>query len=133
MPDKHELFGKAQIFQIMLGGEMAQHVLQNAAVSIVVKLIDRIDAADQRHALEPTVRRNDLGNQPLVRLEIAMQPADGDLLVALHAERLPGRAFLEHQRDNAHAHQVGAMDALERLRDHRAHAEQNGALCRPIA
>ena len=56
-----------------------------------------------------------------------------DLLVALEAERLPGRAFLEHQRHHAHADQVGAMDALERLRDHRAHAEQDGALGRPVA
>ena len=57
---------------------------------------------------------DDLGDQPLARLEFAVQAADRHLLVALQAERLPGRAFLEHQRQHAHADQVGAVDALER-------------------
>jgi hypothetical protein len=112
---------------------MAQDVLQDAAVPVVFKLIDSIDTADQRNALEATVSRDDLGDQPLVRLKIAMQPADRDLLIALHAERLPGGAFFEHQWHHAHAYQIGAMDAFERLRDHRAHAEQNRALGSPVA
>ena len=56
--------------------EMAQHVLQDAAVPEVVELVERIDAADQRHALEAAVGGDDLGDQPLVRLEIAVQAAD---------------------------------------------------------
>ena len=39
----------------------------------------------------------------------------------------------EGQRQHAHAHQVRAVDALEALGDHRLHAEQEGALRRPVA
>ena len=61
------------------------------------------------------------------------QAADRDRLVALQAERLPGRAVLEHQRHDAHADQVRAVDALEGLCDHGADAEQGRALGRPVA
>ena len=61
------------------------------------------------------------------------QATDRDGLVALEAERLPRRAFLEHQRQHAHADQIRAMDALEALRDHGADAEQTRALRRPVA
>ena len=52
---------------------MAQHVVQDAAVLEVVELVERIDAADQRNALERAVRRDDLGDQALARLQIAVQ------------------------------------------------------------
>ena len=39
----------------------------------------------------------------------------------------------ELQRQHAHADEVGAVDALEALGDHRAHAEQPRALRRPVA
>ncbi len=112
---------------------MAQHVLQNAPVLEVVQLVQGIDAADQRHALEGAVAGDDFGDQALARFEFAMQASNGDLLVALHAERLPGRALLEYQGHHAHADQVGAVDALERLRDDRAHPEQHRALGGPVA
>ncbi len=102
---------------------MAQDVLQNAAVFEVIELIQRIDAAEQRHPLERAVAHDDLGDQALTRFELAVQSADGDLLVTFHAQRLPGRSFLEYQRHDAHADQVGTVDALERLRDHRADAQ----------
>ena len=38
----------------------------------------------------------------------------------------------ELQRDDAHADQVGAVDAFERLGDDRADAQQAGALGRPV-
>src|SRR5579863_10161389 len=120
---KHELFGKHRdLSDHAFGRKMAQDILQNAAVAVVLKLIESVDTADQWDALEAAVSRDDLGNQPLVRLEITVQPADGDQLVAFQAECLPRGAFLEHQRNNAHAHQIGAMDAFKRLRDHCTHA-----------
>src|SRR5262249_34496932 len=75
----------------------------------------------------------DLGNETLMRLEVAMEAAQRHLLVALEPERLPSGPLLEYQWDHAHADQVGAMDAFERLRNHGAHAEQERALCRPVA
>src|ERR1043165_3911500 len=112
---------------------MAQDILQDAAVLEVVQLVERIDAADQRNPLERSVGCNNLGNQPLARLEIAVQAADRDRLVALQSKRMPGGALLEDQWDYAHSDQVRTMDALERLRDHRAHAEQNRSLGGPVA
>src|ERR1700760_2636825 len=95
-----------------LSRKMAQHVLQNAAVLEVFELVIGVDAAEQWHPRQLAVGRDDLGHQPLPRLELAMQAADRDLLVALEPERLPGGAFLEAQWDDAHADQVRAMDAL---------------------
>src|SRR3984957_4712953 len=97
--------------------QVAQHVLQDAAVAEVVELVQRIDTADERDAPQPAVGGDDLRHQALVRLELALQTPDGDLLAALEAERLPRGAFLETERQHAHADQVGTVDALERLGD----------------
>ena len=43
------------------------------------------------------------------------------------------RAVLEHERHDAHADEVGAVDALEALRDDGLDAEQVGALGGPVA
>jgi len=48
--------------------EVAQDVVQDAAVFEVVELVERIDAADQRHPPEPAIGRHDLSHQPLARL-----------------------------------------------------------------
>src|SRR5262249_56795736 len=106
---------------------------KNAAVTEIVELIGGIDPAYQRHPLESAVGGNDLGLQPLMRLEIAMQAADRDLLVAAQSKRLPRGALFKHQRNHAHADQIGAMDALERLRDYGANAKQHRAPGGPIA
>ena len=119
--------------EVNLRRQMTEHVLQDAAVLVIVQLIRRIDTADQRHALKPAVRRNDLREQTLMRFQVAVQAANGDKLVTLEAERLPRGVLLEHQRDDAHADKVGTVNALERLRDHRAYAEQNRSLRRPVA
>src|SRR6185437_455084 len=104
--------------------ELAQHVVKDAPVAVVVELIERIDATQQRYALHRTIRRNDLGGKLLPRLETALQSADRDRLIAVQAERRPGGALRKGERQHAHADQVGAMDTLEALADHRPHAEQ---------
>src|SRR5215470_2429629 len=108
--------------------ELSQHVLQDAAVLEVFQLVERIDARDQRNALQSAVGRHDLGDQPLARLELAVQATDRDLLAALEAERLPRGSLLETEWDHAHADQVRAVDALERLAHHGADAEQHSTL-----
>ncbi len=55
------------------------------------------------------------------------------LLITFETERFPARAGLESQRQNAHADQVRAMDALEGFGDDGAHAEKPRALRRPVA
>ena len=60
-------------------------------------------------------------------------PVDGDPLLAGEAQRLRVLAGLELQGQDAHAHEVAAVDALVALRDDRAHAEEQRALGRPVA
>src|SRR5262249_3160261 len=113
--------------------ELAQHVLQDAAVLEVFQLVERIDARDQRNALQTAVGRDDLGDQSLARLELAMQAADRHLPRAFEPGRLPADAPLEGEWDDANADQVRTVDALERLADHRADAEQHRSLGGPVA
>src|SRR6201991_3864101 len=103
--------------------QLTQHVLQNAAVPEVIELVQRVDAAEQRHALECPIAGHNFGHQPLARLQLAMQATDGDLLVAGQPQSLPRGAFLEYQGHHAHADQVRAMDALKRLGNDGADAE----------
>src|SRR5579883_3527772 len=42
--------------------ETSQHVLQDAAVLEVLHLVERIDAGDQRNALQAEIGRDDLGD-----------------------------------------------------------------------
>ena len=58
--------------------------------------------------------------------------ANGDDLLASETQTLPAIVD-ELQRQDAHADQVGAVDALKALSDHRADAQQLGALSRPVA
>src|SRR5262249_19759281 len=100
--------------------QLSQYVLQDAADLEVFQLVEGIDARDQWNALQAAVGRDDLGDQPLARLEFAVQAADRHLLAAPEAERLPRDPLLEAQWDDAHADQVRAMDAFERLAHHGA-------------
>src|SRR5690242_8825456 len=83
-----------------LSRELAQHVVQDAAVPVVIELVQRIDAAEQRNALQRAVAGDDFRGQFLTRLEVALQATQRDLLVALEAERRPGGAVLEGQRQH---------------------------------
>src|SRR5262249_37810350 len=113
--------------------ELAQHVVQNAAVPEIFELVDGIDAAYQRDPLEAAVGGDDLGDHALARLDLAAPPADRDLLVAQQAPAPAGRALLEAERKLARPDQVGAMDAPEQLADDRADAEQVRTFRRPVA
>src|SRR5690606_3472988 len=113
--------------------ELAQHVLQDAAVSIVVELDRRIDPGHHLEALRLAVlaARDDL--ERLADREVAGDAADVVRLLTRQAERLHVLPLEELQRQHAHADQVAAVDALERARDHRLDAEHEGALRRPVA
>src|SRR5829696_9065745 len=108
------------------GHELAQHELQDPAVLVVLALLGRVDA---HLGGELDVAGLDLD---LVGVA-AVEAGDRDLLLAREPERRRRLALGELQRQHAHADQVGAVDALEGLRDHRAHAEQVGALGGPVA
>src|SRR3954451_8282366 len=68
------------------GRQLAQDMVQDAAVAEILDFVERIDPAHQRHLLDRAVRRRDLGRHPLARLEVAREAPDRDGLVALEAE-----------------------------------------------
>src|SRR6478752_9312470 len=105
--------------------------MQDAAVSIIFELIERIDAAQQRDATQRSVAGDDFRRQLLARFQLALQPPYSYGLVALEPQRRPRGAVLEGQRQHAHSDEIGAMDALEALADHGAHPEQPGSFRGP--
>ena len=114
------------------GCEIAQHVVQDAAVLEVLDLVERIDAAEERHFERRAVGRVisasifwrglTLARPSIATVSSPLRPSDCQVV-----------PVLEGERHDAHADEVGAMDALERLRDHGLDAEQVGALGRPVA
>ena len=64
-----------------LCGEIAQDVLQDAAILEVGKLVQRVDAAEYRHFLHLAVGKGDFGDHLLARADI-LQPVDLDRLLA---------------------------------------------------
>src|ERR1700693_5929722 len=106
---------------------MPEHVMQDAAVLEIIELFQRIDAGDQRYALEGAVEPDDFRDQALMRFELAGDAADRHRLVAPDAERLPRRALLEHQRQPPPPDQIRAVNALARLGDDCAGAEERRA------
>ena len=63
----------------------------------------------------------------------AADAAQADSFTAVQAESGGVRTFGQLQRQHAHAHQVGAVDALEGCGDHRLDPEQHGAFGGPVA
>src|SRR3954452_5003571 len=68
-----------------------------------------------------------------VRAAPPSMPPDRDRRLAGEPERGGALAVRELERQDAHADQVGPVDALEGPRDHRAHPEQRRAFGRPVA
>src|SRR5271166_3217103 len=113
--------------------QLPQHIRENPAVAEIFELVERVDPAGQRHARRLAVGIADLGVQRLARLQVFAEAVDRHGLVALEAQRLPARPLLEHERQDAHADEVRAMDALETLRDDGPYSQKLGALGRPVA
>src|SRR3546814_3744559 len=113
--------------------QAAQHVGQDAAVLVVVDLVERIDPAAELDLLRLAVGAGDAAGQVHARLQALLDADDVDRLAAVHAEGRAGLAALELQRTHDHPDQGRAVDALGALGDDGADAEQLGALRRPVA
>src|SRR5690606_35387872 len=96
---------------LLLADQLAQHVLQDAAVAVVVGLTGGVDA---HHSVEldPGVGA-DLGGRGDAALVQLGHAGDGVGLLAGQAEGVRGLPLGELQRQHAHADQVRAVDALE--------------------
>src|SRR4051812_38894326 len=92
-------------------GQVAQDVVEHAAVPEILKLGGRIDAADDREARHAAVGRAvELDGQSPARRQVR-QPADRDDFLTGQTELVPA-VDLELQRQDAHAHEVRAVDTL---------------------
>src|SRR4051812_50227100 len=78
--------------------ELAQDVVQDAAVAEILDLVERIDPAHERNLLHRAVRGRDLGGEPLTRPEGAPPPPGRDGLVALQPPAPPSRVAPPHER-----------------------------------
>lgn len=90
-----------------------------------------VDAEQERYFFFASIFTFDYKSDVLLRLEAAYI-REAELLIALERKRLDGIMPLELQRKHAHSYEIGTMDALEALRDHRLYAEELGAFGRPI-
>ena len=111
----------------------AQHVVQDAAVPVVVHLVERIDAAEHVAPCRSCRSARWMTSVRSMRGARSSRPRMSSTSSPVRPSALAVHAVLEGQRQHAHADQVGAVDALEAFGDHRLHAEQHGALGGPVA
>src|SRR3954454_19786842 len=123
--------GPANSTDALCGEQRPQHVLEDPAVAEVLGLLRRVDP----HArLELDVAGAHVHRaRELAGVERLGEAGDRELLLAGEPERLGALAVGELQRHDAHPDEVRAVDALEGLRDPRAHAEKVRAVPRPVA
>src|SRR5690606_20323724 len=107
------------------GTQLPEHVLEDAAVAVVLGLLGRVDAHERAElgraaVLLPGPHRH--AARLALGPERRLDTLDLVELTAREPQRLRALARLELERQHPHAHQVGAVDPLEALRQHRAHA-----------
>src|SRR5580698_6523776 len=111
---------------------LAEDVLEDAAVFVVVDFFGGVDAGDDGEFLLAAVGgfRGDLDVFARGERRDAVDAKD---FVSGKAVRLTGFAWLEFERENAHADQVAAVDALVAFSDDGADAEQTRTFRGPVA
>src|SRR5690606_25172 len=120
--------------RLRLGGaaEHAEHVLQVAAVTVVLDLLGSIDAGDDLEGGLLAVVCGGGDGEDLHRGEPFGDAGDRERLATGEAELVGTFAFLEAEREDAHADEVAAVDSLEALANDRANAEKHGPLGGPV-
>src|SRR3990172_2715698 len=113
--------------------QLPQHVLQNSAIPVIVQLRRRVDAADHLKLTGRALVAHRLDAEFRPDLESVGDAGDVELLESAKPVGLEIFAGLEHQRHDAHADQVAAVNALEALGDNGFDAEQPRPLGGPIA
>src|SRR6266581_365810 len=113
--------------------KIAQHERKNPTVHVVIHLDRRVDAQQHLDVLLRSVLAADDERRFLLRPDARFDAGNVDDLVPLDSERLHRIVAGELEREHAHADEVRAVDALEALHDHRAHAEKQRAFRGPVA
>jgi hypothetical protein len=97
-----------------------QHVLHDAAVAVVVGLTWSVDT---HHRVKVDVTSGHLDRVRRTTLTELGDPRDVESLLSGEPERFGGLTLWELQRQHTHANEVGAVNPLVRLGDHRFHSE----------
>src|SRR5712675_180722 len=113
--------------------ELPDDEREDAAVAVVLDLDGGVDPHDGLEDDRPAVAPPRLHRDRLAGTESLRDPFDGEALFARQAERLAGVALRELKGKDSHADEVAPVDALVRLGQHGAHAEERGPLRRPVA
>ncbi len=92
-----------------------------------------VDAAGHGDFLGRAVFAREAQGEILLGLERGGQAGNVEGFGAVEVQSLRADAFLELQREHAHADKVRAVDAFEASRDDRLHAEKIGAFGGPVA
>src|SRR5258708_12733421 len=112
---------------------LPQDERQDATMLVVVDLDGRVDAHADQGCLGRSVPAVNDERRVLARAELSLQADDVVRFAAVEVKRLGARSLFELQWEHTHTDEVRAMDPLETLRDHGAHAEETGAFSRPVA
>ena len=113
--------------------QLLEHVGQDAARREVRGFDRRVDPEHERHRLAPAVSTFDRAASPAGAGAAAAPSARSNRSVPSSPSVCALTPSGNWHGEDAHADQVGAVDPLESPSDHRAHAEQAGALGRPVA
>ena len=106
--------------------------MEDAPVAIIVELVLGIDSQHGLGSEGRAILARDFHVQRLARLDIG-DTGNRDLFLACQAKGFGTGTFCKFKRKHAHADQVRPVNTLEAACNDGAHAEQHGALCRPVA
>src|SRR6266404_8429976 len=114
------------------GQQLPQHVLQDAVVSVVERLLRSVDANNSLELSRlPTFHPNrNLPPGPKF-LDHILDARDLEYFFPSQLEHFRIFAGKELQRQDAHPYEVRPVNPFVALRDHRAHAQQPRSLGRP--
>src|ERR1700757_4038098 len=115
---------------LRLAEQGTQHVLHDAAVPVVLRLARRVDPD---HGPELLAVGADGYLARSISCVHRLDASDVEHLVTGEPERCRALPRPELQRQHTHPDQVGPVDPLERLHEHRPDAKQRGPLRGPVA
>ena len=113
--------------------KLSQHELKNAAVTVVLNLVRRVDARNRFDGSGLTVITRHLDGQLLSRFQTRRNSTNIEFLKPGQAQRFCSLSRKVLQRQNPHSNEVAAMNPFVTFRQHRANAQQTRALGGPVA
>src|SRR5688572_18428187 len=112
-----------QVLPLTRRDPLPKHLLKDPAVAHVLDVGRIVDASEYLERRLLPVLRGCFDRELRTRREL-VETTDGERLLTGESERSQGLTECELEREDAHHHQVGAVDPLERLGDRGANAHE---------